>query len=177
MKKSVIIALIIVILIIGGVVFFVINKKTAPTTSNEAEIKQETKNLTAEEIVSKMKEQNTNIGKTVTYNEETDLNKLLGRPNQYISKTTFEDTRLEQKDNNEFLTEEEKAEPVGGTVEVFNNSDDMEKRKTYIETISSSMSLLNQYIYSKGNVLMRLEHDLTPTQAKEYEDLFNSIVK
>lgn len=182
MKKVTIIVLVAILLIAGVAVFFIINNKTSqPTNSNSKqteEQKEETKVLTAEEIINKMKEKNTNIGKIVTYNEETDLNKLLGRPNQYISKVTFEDKRIEQTNaDNEFLSQEEQNEPTGGTIEVFNNSEDMTKRKEYIEQISSSASMLSQYIYGKNNALLRLENDLTPTQAKEYEDLFNSIVK
>ena len=95
----------------------------------------------------------------------------------YTSKIIFEDTRLEQVNaNNEFLTEEERDEPTGGTVEVFNNKEDMEKRKNYIESLSSSASIFNQYIYSNDCVLLRLEHDLTPTQAQEYEKAFNEVI-
>ena len=53
----------------------------------------------------------------------------------------------------------------------------MKKRKEYIEQISNSSSMFAQYIYSKGNVLLRLEKDLTPEQAQEYEKIFNQIVK
>ena len=91
--------------------------------------------------------------------------------------TTFEDTRLEQVNtDNEYLTEEERNEPTGGTVEVFKDKTDMEKRKSYIENLSSSVSIFNQYIYSNDYVLLRLEHELTPTQAKEYEEAFNQIM-
>lgn len=136
-----------------------------------------TTTLTAEEIINKMKEKNTNIGKVVVYTEETDLNQLLGRPGQYISKISFEDKRLEQENaDNEYLTEEERNEPTGGTIEVFENEKDMKKRKEYIEGFSTS-SLFSQYVYSKGNVLLRVDGDLTPTQAKEYESLLNEIIK
>lgn len=136
-----------------------------------------TTTLTAEEIINKMKEKNTNIGKVVVYTEETDLNQLLGRPGQYISKISFEDKRLEQENaDNEYLTEEERNEPTGGTIEVFENEKDMKKRKEYIEGFSTS-SMFSQYVYSKGNVLLRVDGDLTPTQAKEYESLLNEIIK
>lgn len=138
----------------------------------------ESKNTqSAEEIINNMKNENSNIGKVVVYTESTDLNKLLGRPGQYTSKVSFEDKRLEQENaNNEFMTEEERNEPTGGTIEVFSNASDMKKRKEYIEGFSTS-SMFSQYIYSKDNVLLRVDGDLTPSQAKEYEELLNKIVE
>jgi len=126
------------------------------------------KNMTAEEICNELKNNNNNIGKIVVYTEETD--NLLGRPNQYTSKVNFADNRISQE-----YVEENDAK--GGTIEVFNNKTDMKKRKEYIEQISNSSSIFAQYIYSKGNVLLRLEKDLTPEQAQEYEKIFNQIVK
>ena len=126
--------------------------------------------MTAEEICNELKNNNNNIGKIVVYTEETDSNNLLGRPNQYTSKVNFADNRISQE-----YVEENDAK--GGTIEVFNNKTDMKKRKEYIEQISNSSSMFAQYIYSKGNVLLRLEKDLTPEQAQEYEKIFNQIVK
>ena len=128
------------------------------------------KNMTAEEICNELKNNNNNIGKIVVYTEETDSNNLLGRPNQYTSKVNFADNRISQE-----YVEENDAK--GGTIEVFNNKTDMKKRKEYIEQISNSSSMFAQYIYSKGNVLLRLEKDLTPEQAQEYEKIFNQIIK
>ena len=128
------------------------------------------KNMTAEEICNELKNNNNNIGKIVVYTEETDSNNLLGRPNQYTSKVNFADNRISQE-----YVEENDAK--GGTIEVFNNKTDMKKRKEYIEQISNYSSMFAQYIYSKGNVLLRLEKDLTPEQAQEYEKIFNQIVK
>lgn len=175
MKKNILTIGIVIIVVLAIIISAIaINKKESGDTVET----NNTEELTAEVITNKMKEKTPNIGKVVVYNEENDLNNLLGRPNQYTSKATFEDTRLEQKNtDNEFLTEEERNEPIGGTIEVFNNETDMNNRKAYIESLSSSASLFNQYIYAKGNVLLRLENDLTPTQAKEYEDIFNEIIK
>ena len=126
--------------------------------------------MTAEDICSELKNSNNNIGKIVVYTSETDMNNLLGRPNQYTSKVNFADNRISQE-----YVEENDAK--GGTIEVFENKTDMEKRKEYIEQISNSSSMFTQYIYSKGNVLLRLEKELTPEQAKEYEEAFYKIVK
>lgn len=151
--------------------------KTVSTQNGSNTQNSAVKQLNAEEIVNKMKSENSNMGKVVVYTEDTDLNKLLGRPGQYTSKVGFEDKRLEQVNaNNEFLTEEERNEPTGGSVEVFDNEKDMLSRKKYIESFSSS-PMFSQYVYSKGNALLRIDGKITPTQAKEYEELFNKIVE
>ena len=82
----------------------------------------EAKKYTAEEVYEKLKEKNQNIGRVVVYSEETDINELLGRPNQYTSKVTFEDLRVPQTNKNldpEYFSQEEINEPQGGTIEVF----------------------------------------------------------
>ncbi len=128
------------------------------------------KEYSAEEIINSMKEKSTNIGKIVVFSSDNDPNNLLGRPNQYTSKIQFEDVRIDQSYLNE-------NEVKGGTIEVFSSKKDMENRKSYIESISSQSSLFAQYIYSKGYAILRLECDITPEQAKEYEELFYQIVK
>lgn len=168
--------LLIVLLVIVGIIVISISINKTQTTNTVAR-NQEQEKMTAEEIVNKLKEKGLSIGKIVVYTEETDLNNLLGRPNQYTSKIIFEDIRLEQVNaNNEFLNEEERNEPTGGTIEVFNNKADMEKRKNYVETLSSSASIFNQYIYANDYAILRLENELTPTQAQEYEKVFNEIM-
>ena len=99
-----------------------------------------------------MKEDNLNIGRIVTYTEETDLNNLLGRQGQYFSKVTFEDKRIEQTNLNldpDYFTEEDINDPTGGTIEIFNNKEDLRKRADYLKTITSSMSILVEYSFEK----------------------------
>ena len=138
------------------------------------------KNKTSEEIVSELKEKGLNIGKIVTYNEENDLNSLLGRPHQYTSKTTFEVIGIEQSNSNldpEYFSEEERNEPIGGTIEVFKSEEDMKNRKNYVETVSASASIFTEYSYGSKCVLLRLNKQLTPTEAKKFEEAFYEIVK
>ena len=164
-NKVIYVIAVIVILIIGALGVFLVNQNKKVSTNNE-----QSKNMTAEDICSELKNSNSNIGKIVVYTSETDMNNLLGRPNQYTSKVNFADNRISKE-----YVEENDAK--GGTIEVFGNKTDMEKRKEYIEQISNSSSMFAQYIYSKGNVLLRLEKELTPEQAKEYEEAFYKIVK
>lgn len=172
------ICIVLVVCIVVGVVYFINNQSTSNTK------------MTAEEIADKLKESGLDIGEIVTYTEETDINNLLGRPNQYITKATFAINSIEQPEkvtkedlkNNGWSKNEIQEqlilqnEPRGGTIETFNNKSDMQKRKDYIETLSSSASIFAQYIYSNDYVLLRLETDLTPEQAKKYETAFNEIM-
>ena len=90
MKKSIIAIVIAVVVILAIIISIVAVNKRGTETSTET---IENEKMNAEVIVNKMKEKTSNIGKVVVYNEENDLNNLLGRPNQYTSKVTFEDIR------------------------------------------------------------------------------------
>ena len=172
------VCIILIICVIVSIIYFINNQQSLKTK------------MTAEEIVNRLKENGLDIGEIVTYTEETDINNLLGRPNQYITKSTFainsikqpEKTTAEELKNNGWSENEIQEElilqnePIGGTIETFNNKEDMEKRKNYIESISSSASIFAQYIYSNDYALLRLESDLTPEQAKKYETTFNEIM-
>ncbi len=136
------------------------NKTSASTVPTLEDINYDT-NLTAEEITKKLKTSGIPIDNIIVYTEETDENKLLGRPGNYISKTNFADTRLEQLDKNN---------PSGGTIEVFKNEQDALKRKEYIETVTTGVAFAQQYLILHNNVLLRIENELSTDQAKEYED-------
>ncbi len=108
------------------------------------------------------------VDNIIEYDEETDVNDLLGRPGQYISKVNFADMRCEQFDV---------EDPVGGTVEVFATSTDMQSRKNYLEALQGEVSILvNAYFYvsADGLGLLRVSFDLTPSEAQEYADIFEN---
>lgn len=124
------------------------------------------KPLTAKEISSKLKDAKLPIGNIIVYTEATDTNKLLGRPNQYISKVNFADTRYEQPDADN---------PVGGSIETFNNTTDLKARKTYIENIIKSSPMFTEYMVVNGKYLLRLNRDLTTDQVNKYKEVFMTI--
>lgn len=124
--------------------------------------------MSAEEIVDYLQSKITNIKNVIVYNEETDVNKLLGRPNGYTSKVNFADDRVEQS-----LTSED---TIGGSVEVFETETDCNDRAEYIKSVFKAQKFLGtQYIYQYKNVLLRIDGDLTPTQASEYESVFKEL--
>jgi len=144
---------------------------TDDATTDEA-AKIDVTTMTAGDIMMQFQDAGFPLGEIVVYTEDTDTNSLLGRPDQYTSKASFSDSRIEQP---EASIEGEDAVMIGGTVEVFENADDATARKEYIESVTSGMSVLVQYMYQYENVLIRIDGDLTPTQAAQYEAGLNGL--
>ncbi|WP_310604814.1 Ig-like domain-containing protein [Anaerosporobacter sp.] len=142
-------------------------KVSGKTYKCKVTVKEKMISLTAEEIVNKFIDAGLNVGTVIVYDETTDPNNKLGRPNQYTSKVNFADSQVTQYDY-------EGATPVGGTVEVFNNSADAKARYDYIYSVAHG-TIFEQYMYLQNNVLLRLDFELTPTQASEYEKVLKTI--
>lgn len=96
------------------------------------------------------------------YDENTDPNKLLGRPNGYLSKAEFTDSRV-------------KADKAG-SVEVFDDASGAEARAEYIQALGKSPALA-EYTFVRGNVVVRVDKDMAPSDAKAYEEALNKIVE
>lgn len=139
------------------------------------EVKTNRLELTAENIISEFKGASIPIGNVVVQTAETDPNSKLGRPGEYISSAQFEDSRLKQLEPIPELELDEPDLPVGGVIEVFNNAKDLDARKQYIEQVYEMMPAAKQYIYVNDTALLRLDYELTPDQAKEYETVFMSL--
>ena len=127
------------------------------------------KKLTAEEIYRYFEKANILCQDLIVYDEETDGNKLLGRPGAYTSKVNFNDSHIPSK-----------SDPPC-TVEVFRNHEDAVKRQAYIESVIEKYShmLHNQYFFLRENVLVRFPYALSPTLANKYDavlvDLMNGV--
>ena len=107
------------------------------------------------------------IGRVRYYTAANDVNKLLGRPGQYIGKANFRDTRIRSTG---FDVDD------GGSVETFANKGDAARRYRYVDAVTNSSSLFVEYHYLEGTVFLRLSHELTPAQAKQYERAFRKAV-
>lgn len=107
------------------------------------------------------------IGEVIVYTAETDPNDLLGRPNGYLSKAAFTDTRITDTAG---VAEGDVA--LGGGVEVFADEADAQQRMDYIQSVLDEMGMLGtEYDFVAGPVLLRLSQELTPEQAEEYEQV------
>jgi hypothetical protein len=101
-----------------------------------------------------------------TVTAANDPNHLLGRPNQYTSKTTFADSRIKAADVSGTKPGDVER---GGAIEVFGSPDDAETRAKYIQAVTKSLPALAEYDYVHGAVLVRVSHYLTPAQAAGYK--------
>ncbi|MFI1538174.1 hypothetical protein [Streptomyces anandii] len=111
-----------------------------------------------------------NLSGTVT--ADNDPNHLLGRPNQYTSKITFNDTRISADD----VSGTDKGDVErGGAIEVFGSPADAQARAKYIQSVTKSMPMLAEYDYVHGAALVRVSHYLTPKQAADYKTAANNL--
>jgi hypothetical protein len=117
-----------------------------------------------EQVIAALKSAGLPIGGVRSYTASTDPNKLLGRPGQYTGKANFRDRRLAP--TKDFDT------TSGGSVETFENRDDAKRRYDYVSAITKGSPLFAEYDYLEGNTFLRLSHELTPAQAKVYEEAF-----
>ena len=127
------------------------------------------KQMTAEELLTALKEKVPEVGEIVAYTEETDPNENLGRPGEYIGKADFEDTTLEQL--GEYL--------CGGTIEVFSSKSDCNDRYKYLGKMSDpelGAFGVNQYIFKYDLVIFRVDYDVTPSKAEEYKTAMDEIL-
>ena len=128
--------------------------------------------LTAEQVTQKLAEKIPTVSLTKTYNAQDDPNHLLGRPNGYLTKTAFADSRIPADQ----LPEDKTQTEHGGGVEVFPDAAGAKARMDRIQEIAKSLGgMINEYDYVKGGVLVRVSKLLTPDQAKEYETALSAI--
>jgi hypothetical protein len=99
----------------------------------------------------------------VVYDEETDPNHLLGRPNQYIEKMNFSDSRITSP-GRKFCS-----------VEIFHSAAEAEDRKSYIDLIGKGASVFAEYSVVHKNVLLRIDKELTPEQFEDYKRAIQSL--
>lgn len=128
-----------------------------------------------EEVIAAFKDAGLPLGEVIIQTAETDPNERLGRPGEYIGSAQFEDSRVKQLEPMPEIETDEPDLPLGGTIEVFDNDKDLQSRKQYIEQVYEMMPSAKQYMYVNKLVLLRLEYELTPNQAKEYETVFMSL--
>ncbi len=146
------------------------NETNTPTNTEQKEEKKEKidiSKMSDEQIINKFIEAGFPISKVIVYTEETDVNELLGRPKGYIQKTNFADSRYEQYNIDE--------DPIGGTIEIFNNAEDAKSRYEYLDSVYDMISGRN-YMYLRNNILFRIHSELTPTHAKEYEAGLDALI-
>jgi hypothetical protein len=130
------------------------------------------KPLTAQTTFAKVSTIVSTVKLSGTVTADNDPNHLLGHPNQYTSKITFDDTRISASD----VSGTDKAGVEhGGAIEVFGSPADAQARAKYIQSVSKSMPMFAEYDYVHGAVLVRVSHYLTPKKAADYKTAANNL--
>lgn len=106
---------------------------------------------------------------SIVYDEQTDPNDLLGRPNGYDSKAALTDSRVPDAKVKGISKGDVE---LGGGVEVFGTAEEAGRRAEYLDKLQSSAPELlgTDYLYVSGPTLLRVSGLLTPKQAREYEE-------
>lgn len=131
-----------------------------------------TTDLDAAGVAQKLAAAGLPVGISVTFDESSDPNKLLGRPGGYTSKVAFTDERASKT----AAGAKEGDLSLGGSVEVFTSADEAEQRAEYIKKIATSSPLFAEYTYVRGPVVIRVSKELAPADAVAYENALGKIV-
>ena len=128
--------------------------------------------MNASQIAETLKASGLPVGDIQAFDETSDPNGLLGRPNEYTSKAHFLDTRVHDEYGRDWVNGHINTD-YGGTIEVFENTADAQKRANYLQSLyDNGLSFGKMYLYRKGTVVLRVGYELTPSQASEYEAAF-----
>jgi hypothetical protein len=120
---------------------------------------------TTEQIQAAFKTAGLPIDGYTVFTVENDDNHLLGRPNQYVAKMSWHDSRLRAPLHPGDLTVED-----GGSIEIFAAAADRAPREKYVHATTSAVSAFAEYEYDVGEfAFLRLTHFLTPDQAAAYK--------
>lgn len=123
--------------------------------------------LTALAVVQGLAKLDQHIKLSITYTARNDPNHLLGRPNGYVSKTAFLDTRINQS---QFTHADLGGVDPGGSVEYFSTANLAAHRARYIQSLQAGSPMFGtEYDYLDGGVLLRVSGHLVPSQATKYK--------
>lgn len=122
--------------------------------------------LTANDIMNKFVEADFGIDTYVVYTEDSDTNGLMGLDGQYISKVNFADNSLEQDESGDLL---------GGSIEVFDNKDDLNDRVVWLKAAFRKMPIFTEELVVNGNYLLRLSGKLDSELTNKYTEFFKRI--
>ncbi len=171
-KKVVIISIIISVIVIAGILAAVL----IPLFTDKLSI-------STNKIVDRLAEKIPSITNVEHYSEVNDPNGILGKDNQYTSKSSWKDSRLSDI-----------VEDYAGTIEVFKNTKDAELRELkFKRTVEECYSTLpvNKYgqfmvsntcgnlgygtTYREGVVVVRLSRSYDDTQVEEIKNALKEI--
>lgn len=117
--------------------------------------------LDAKTVLAKLTAAKLGLTNQNVQDEDTDPNKLLGRPNGYTSRASA-DLPGGDKDGDKYDVSR------GLAVEVYADAAGAETRSKYIQGLLKNTPILGvEYHYLSGSVLVRVAGDVKPSQAKQ----------
>lgn len=114
--------------------------------------------LKVDQVVKAFKAANLPLGQLEYFVAASDPQKLLGKPNQYTEKASWQTT-----------------EKMVHTVEAFANENDLQARKTSVEAAAQSGAQPAEYVYAHKNILLRIHHEMLPETAAKFEQALKSL--
>lgn len=126
-----------------------------------------TENLNIQSIESSLAQIN-EIASTCIVTDENDTNGKLNKEGGYIGALFFTHSDIEN-DSNENPCE--LGTSAGGSIEIYKNNNDAEKRNDYLSNFDGS--ILSDYHQVDGNIVIRISNYLNDTKQKE---LYNQII-
>lgn len=100
-----------------------------------------------------------------THSRETDPDHLLGEPDGYRSKLSFEDGRV---DGGLVVDNDPGSVALGGVIEVFGNARDARARAIQLQRNAEGIPTRSERAYVLRGVLLRLSPYLDERQAEQY---------
>ncbi len=108
------------------------------------------------------------ITDALIYDETTDPNDLLGRPNGYTAAASLTDSRASDPDGTGGIDR-------GAVLEVWPTPADAQARADYIAALQKGNTLLgSEYHHVRGNVLLRVSGQLPPNVDQVYAAAFGA---
>lgn len=140
--------------------------KTVVSTVTAGPTTSESPKATAHAAALKLRVAIPQVRKLVDMTEETDENKLLGRPNGYTAATVIYDSRAE--------CDGSPGVDCGAVIEQWPDQVSADKRSKYIQRVRGEVPIVGQeYDSVRGGLLLRVSGTLTPSAAKAYAAAFN----
>ena len=109
------------------------------------------------------------VQQVVALNGRNDPNHLLGRNNGYVAGAVMKDSRIVKCNGRGF------GSTCGAMIEQWPTANDAKVRMDYIVRLEKSMPILgSEYDTLRGDLLLRVDGHLSPTQAAVYRAAFLS---
>lgn len=139
---------------------------TVPATMPETTVPETTAApapTTAADVLANLTDAGLPIGTSVVWTPDTDPNKLLGRPGNYINKATWIDERVASE-----CPDGEPDWACGGDIELFDDPQALTTRFDYLGTFASNFPG-GYYMWRTDTAIVRVGFALTPDDAAGYE--------